>query len=863
MNEIFKLFGTVAINGVDEAERELNGLTSTAQKSENKLISGFKKIGAAVAAAFAVDKIISFGQEIVSAAATVAAEESAFAQIMGSYADEASEKMGKIADAVGMVDTRLTPYMTSLTAKFKGLGFDIEDATDYASRGLMLAADAAAFWDKSLDESMSHLNSFINGSYEGGEAIGLFANDTQMAMYAVEQGIVSTKKEWASLDEATKQATRLQYAENMLKLAGATGQASKESSQYANVQGNLAEKWRQFKAQIGEPILQNIVIPAMIKLCDVVDALSSGYEKAAKWVSKNGDKIKQWTGYIVAAGTGVGTFLVYLNWGQIMAAASAALNLVTGSMKKLNATIAANPVGFIISLITSLIAYLVYLYNTNEEFRAFVDAFLASALAKLQEVIAWIQENVMPVIQEIIGWLQVNVLPVLQSILAWIQENVIPVVQAVIDWLRESIGAFWSWLTGVFSGGGGTIGSIWETIKGYFVTAWEFIKSVWAACQPFFDGVWNGIILPVWGLIQEIVGAFQMAWDVIKLIWDYVQPYFAGIWEGIKAVFSVVGTILGMHFRNAWEAIKLVWGVAVEFFKLIWNNIQAVFSVVSAVLGGFFKVAWEVIKAVWSTAIAFFTMVWAGIKAVFAVVKGVLSGDFSDAWAAIKNVWDKAKNYFSTVWNGIKGIFSAVGSWFKSTFSAAWNAVKSVFSGWGSFFSGLWDKITNTFSKIGTNISNAIGKAVKSGINGVLSMIEGTINTAINIINGAIDLINLLPGVSVGYVGSVSIPRLAKGGVVDKRTIAEIGEDGAEAVVPLERNTGWIDKVAAKFMEQQGATHPDMLEELIELLSEFFPQILAAMDRDVVLDTGATVGALAVPMNQALGRISSRKDRGR
>ena len=53
--------------------------------------------------------------------------------------------------------------MTSMTAKFKGLGYGVEDATTLASDGLTLAADAAAFWDKSLDESMSGLNSFING----------------------------------------------------------------------------------------------------------------------------------------------------------------------------------------------------------------------------------------------------------------------------------------------------------------------------------------------------------------------------------------------------------------------------------------------------------------------------------------------------------------------------------------------------------------------------------------------------------------------------------------------------------------------------------------------------------------------------
>ena len=76
---------------------------------------------------------------------------------------------------------------------------------------------------------------------EGGEAIGLFANDTQMASYAVKQGIVSETKEWANLDEARKQATRLQYAQDMMAASGATGQAAKEAGQYANVQAELTK----------------------------------------------------------------------------------------------------------------------------------------------------------------------------------------------------------------------------------------------------------------------------------------------------------------------------------------------------------------------------------------------------------------------------------------------------------------------------------------------------------------------------------------------------------------------------------------------------------------------------------------------
>lgn len=287
---LFKIFGTIAVNN-STANTAIDDTADRANSASGIMQSAFKKIGAAVVTYLAVDKIKAFGQAIVQASAEVSAEQSAFEQIMGDYASQAQEKLNSVADATGVMASRLTPYMTSITAKFKGLGYDIDDATSLAQRGLTLASDAAAFWDKSLDDSMGALNSFINGSYEGGEAIGLFANDTQLASYAVKQGIVSEAKEWSNLDEARKQATRLQYAEDMYKLSGATGQAAKEADQYANVQANLTEKWRQFKAQLGEPVLQNIVIPAMDKLSGVVDFASQKFKEAQPFIESFGNKI--------------------------------------------------------------------------------------------------------------------------------------------------------------------------------------------------------------------------------------------------------------------------------------------------------------------------------------------------------------------------------------------------------------------------------------------------------------------------------------------------------------------------------------------------------------------------------------------
>ena len=373
----------------------------------------------------------------------------------------------------------------------------------------------------------------------------------------------------------------------------------------------------------------------------------------------------------------------------------------------------------------------------------------------------------------------------------------------------------------------------WDVVSAAAIKCWDWIKGTWNKVAEWFNTyVIQPIVKHFSGLWAEITGAASAAWDVIKLVWELVEPFFSSIWEAIKLAAGVLWTFISTGFKIVWEEIKLVWSVVVSFFKIIWEGIKGVFSVVKEVLLGFFKTAWEAIKAVWNMALSFFTMVWAGIKAVFAVVKGVLSGDFSSAWEAIKNLWSKATGFFSSIWTGIKNVFSSTGSWFGSTFKAAWNAIKNVFSAWGSFFGNLWNQIKNTFSNIGTNIANAISSSVKAGLNGVISSIEGIINSGVNMINGAINLINNIPGVNIGRISRLYLPRLARGGVVDEPTVAQIGEDGAEAVVPLEKNTGWIDrlsdKVAHSIVVQQGQVESERsLDKVLDKMDELLDALQA------------------------------------
>lgn len=550
---------TEAERAADKFDKTLDDVSDSSNDASNSMSDSFKKIGAAVTAYFAVDKVVNFGKQVVEAAANVSAEASAFEQIMGGYSDTAQKKMNEIADNTGMVASRLTPYMTSMTAKFKGLGFDIGEATDLASDGLNLAADAAAFWDMSLDDSMSHLNSFINGSYEGGEAIGLFANDTQMASYAVSQGLVKQTKDWASLDEATKQATRLEYAQNMMKASGAVGQAAKESSQYANVQANLNEKWRQFKAQIGEPLLENVVNPAMQKLSGLVDKASTGFQDLQKWVSENKTLLSVLGGVIGAVAVGMETFAIKTK----IAAIASEMHKAAALKEKLavlglNGAMLTSPVTWIVAGIVALIAVFVILWNKCEGFRN----FWINLWDKIKTAFAPVIEFVKSSFESFKEKLQTGIVPALQDLWAAIKEKVLPVLSLIWDYVQIYIQPAFEWLkTGL-----GNIKIVFQTIftviKTIVSTAFENIKTV-------ITTVWNNIKIVISTVLDVIKNIIKLATSIIKGDWK-------GAWEAIKGIFSSIWNGIKGIVSNVWNAIKSIFS----------NNLNAIKSSVSTVFNG-------------------------------------------------------------------------------------------------------------------------------------------------------------------------------------------------------------------------------------------------------------------------------------
>ena len=120
-----------------------------------------------------------------------------------------------------------------------------------------------------------------------------------------------------------------------------------------------------------------------------------------------------------------------------------------------------------------------------------------------------------------------------------------------------------------------------------------------------------------------------------------------------------------------------------------------------------------------------------------------------------------------------------------------------------NLFVKLWQKLKSTFTDFGAKFGQKMGDVFKNAVNGVLGFIEGFINSPIDAINGLIDVINDVPGIDIPMLSRFSFPRLAKGGLITGSTIANIGEAGNEAVIPLERNTeNWAQPLASAIAEQ-------------------------------------------------------------
>jgi len=458
---------------------------------------------------------------------------------------------------------------------------------------------------------------------------------------------------------------------------------------------------------------------------------------------------------------------------------------------------------------------------------------------------------------------------------AWFIDTAIPAIKTGVQWVIDHKDMILALVSGIAAGFvawnvvqivSGAI-TVLKTLK----TTLDLVKTGQIALNVAMNANPIGIIITV---IAALVAAFIYLWNNC----EGFRNFFIDMWEKIKTAFGAVvewfkGAVasIGQFFSDAWEGIKNAWSGVKDFFGGIRDGISEKFQNIGNWFSEKFTAAKNFAQNAWSGVKDWFGNVREGINDKFSKVDSWMGDKFGGAWTAVKKAFEPFVGYFKQIWETVKGVFSVVKNVLSGNFSEAWEAIKGIFSGWGEFFSGLWNKIKTIFSNVGSAIGNAITNTVKKAINAVLSTAVKIINGFISAINFAIGIINKIPGVNIKTLNKLEVPQMAKGGVVDRATLAMIGEDGKEAVVPLEKNTGWIDALAEKLSYRVAGNAYDVSRRAATGAN--YTGALAAMQRtldtlaeeiknlQIVLDTGAVVGGLAPAMDTALGNISVRKGR--
>ena len=278
-----------------------------------------------------------------------------------------------------------------------------------------------------------------------------------------------------------------------------------------------------------------------------------------------------------------------------------------------------------------------------------------------------------------------------------------------------------------------------------------------------------------WDTVVEFAkNAWQGLCDFISGICQAIGEFFSGLWTKLQEIFEPIGQWFGEKFQQGWDAIVNIFSGIGEWFS------------------GVFQGAWDAIVNIFTPIGSWFGERWSDVTNALANIGAWFTDMFQKAWTGLTNIFSKLGSWFGERWNDVTSALSSVSNWFGEMFTNAYNAVKDAFSSIGDFFSGVWETVKGIFVNAGQMVGEAVGGAFKSAVNAVLGTIENVVNGFIGMINGVLGVVRNLPGLGwVGSVSTVSLPRLARGGIVDSPTIAMIGEAGKEAVVPLE-NTGFI-----------------------------------------------------------------------
>ena len=432
--------------------------------------------------------------------------------------------------------------------------------------------------------------------------------------------------------------------------------------------------------------------------------------------------------------------------------------------------------------------------------------------------------------------LGVGVMPILQKFLERVQSHlpeIREIVFGAVETVVEKFRALKDWMSDI----GSYIGEKFQPIFEDLQTVFFAVKD---ALQPFIDALSEYVTSGE--AAQDFTMALKGAIDFLAASYEAVKGFLFDVIQGFKDAVTwckqhetgltmaaiAVGTLTtAIVAYNAAMAIKKAGGI-IELAQLAATAVGIGALTVA-------QTAQTVATTIATAATTAFGAAMAFVTSPITLIVVAIGALIAIVVLLVKH-WDTVKEVAISAWEGIKNAWSSVCSWFdekiiqplSNWFSNLWTGIKDAASSAWEGLKEIWGKVTSWFdekliqpvSELFTNLGEGIKAAFKAPINFIIDQI----NNFLSGLNG-ITIPDWVPGVGGQGFSIPLIPKLEKGGILEKGKIGFLEGNGAEAVVPLDQNRAWISKVAEDMNLAVGGANNQQVQELKEAFQGFVREL--------------------------------------
>lgn len=524
------------------------------------IISGIRAVAGAIK---------DLSSEVIESAASVKAQTAQFEQTFGDLGDQAKAAIDRVADASGILSTRLQGTGTQIYAFARSAGGDTTQSLDIMERALTVAADSAAYYDRSLEETAESLRSFLKGNYANDAALGLSATEATRNAAAMEL----FGKKYKDLTEIQKQEVLLKMVEDSMALSGAMGQAQRVADGWENVLGNLTEAWKQFEAAVGAPFLENL-IPILQEGTTALQGLTESvdWESFGQGVTAAFDAVKNLANGDTSGITGMVD--------QLTSRITEGVTVLTEMLPELLPAALDMLSGLAEGLVTNGAALLTSALSLLHE-------TIASLFSGLGDMLAENLPDMASVALELIG----NLAASLRQSASHITEGAVALMDGLAQGLADSIPVLIETVPGIVSDLAGIIN--------------DNAPKLLTAAANLIGTLANGMIDAIPVLVKNIPQILEAIWDVFtafqwlnlgKNIIEAVGNGFKNALAFVKSQAKAIGDDLIGYFKGLPAELKkigenliqgLVDGLTAKF-EALWDNISSIASKVVGIFTGVF-----------------------------------------------------------------------------------------------------------------------------------------------------------------------------------------------------------------------------------------------------------------------------------